>query len=150
MRSWILGLAAAVAVFVLFPTENSIPGRWAAATSTTAEIRTDSVTTFDDLAALDTSFAELDSTSRATDPFGLPPASAASKPTSIGPAVPAPPRPWTATGRVGQRAAVLTATDGRILVVSDGSRVDSALVVSIGPDGVVLEDRGGRFVLRIP
>lgn len=150
MRTWILGLSAAAAVFLLFPTRGSVPQRWATAAAKTGATSTDSVIRIDDLAAPDTSFAEFDSSTRATDPFGLPPIAASSRPSTIGPAIPPPPRPWTATGRVGQRAAVLTAFDGRILVVSDGSRVDSAVVVSIGTDGVVLEDRGGRFVLRIP
>lgn len=88
----------------------------------------------------------------AEDPFGLP---AAREPvvrsvarTDLG--VPPPPRPWKATGRVGERAAVLSNPDGRVLVVASGARVDSASVVSIGTDGVVLEDRAGRFVIKLP
>ena len=40
--------------------------------------------------------------------------------------------------------------DGRVVVVSQGQAIDSASVVGIGPGGVELEDRGGRFTLRIP
>lgn len=63
---------------------------------------------------------------------------------------PPPPRLWKATGRVGERAAVLSHPDGRVLVVSVGQALDSATVVGIGPGGVDLEDRGGKFTLRIP
>jgi hypothetical protein len=51
---------------------------------------------------------------------------------------------------VGERAAVLSNPDGRVLVVAAGAQVDSATVVSIGVEGVSLEDRAGRFVLRLP
>ena len=64
--------------------------------------------------------------------------------------VPPPPRAWQVTGRVGERAAVLANPDGRVLVVSVGSAVDSSRVVSIGGSGVVLEDRAGQFTLKIP
>jgi len=151
MRPWILGAASAAAVFFVFPSDIPLSQRWsAAATLPSRTLRTDSVIHVAVLAAPDTSFPESDAVLRVEDPFGLPPVPVSSNPAAIGPIQPLPPRPWMATGRVGQRAAVLTATDGRILVVSDGSRVDSAAVVSIGSDGVVLEDRGGRFVLRIP
>lgn len=148
MKPWIAGAACAAAVLLVFPSRIPLRQRWAPGSSATGPARTDSVIRSVDLAAPDTSFPETDSAYRPDDPFGL--ASLPSAPAAAGPVAPPPPRPWTATGKVGQRAAVLTATDGRILVVSDGSRVDSAVVVSIGPEGVTLEDRGGRFVLRIP
>jgi hypothetical protein len=150
MRPWILGAASAAAVVFFFPSDIPLSQKWSTASNEVGHVRTDSVLPAAASTAPDTSFPESAPESRVADPFGLPPVPVSTNPVSIGPAQPLPPRPWMATGRVGQRAAVLTATDGRILVVSDGSRVDSAVVVSIGSDGVVLEDRGGRFVLRIP
>lgn len=93
-----------------------------------------------------------DDTAPVPDPFRSAPAPPPRDPapvrTDLG--VPPPPRLWHATGRVGERAAVLGHPDGRVLVVVCGTRVDSAAVVSIGADGVVLEDRVGRFVLHLP
>ena len=87
-----------------------------------------------------------------SDPFRSeappPSAPAAGSRSNIG--VPAPPRPWKVTGRVGELAAVLANPDGRVLVVSPGASVDSSRVVSIGTSGVVLEDRAGQFTLKIP
>jgi len=60
-----------------------------------------------------------------------------------------PPRPWRATGLVGRRAAVLVGPNETSVVVSVGQRIDSALVVGISDAGVELEDRGGRFLLKV-
>jgi hypothetical protein len=149
MRPWIPGAAVAAAVVYFYPSSTPLPDLWTVPASS-RDVRTDSTLPAIAILQQDTAQAPVDSASVPPDPFGLPLEPASAKPTAIGSLEPPPPRPWSATGRVGQRAAVLTATDGRILVVSDGSRVDSAVVVSIGTDGVVLEDRGGRFVLRIP
>lgn len=87
----------------------------------------------------------------APDPFAL---SAAPK-ASGGPALPvrapgpAPSRPWHVTGLVGRRAAVLVKSDGSSVVVSVGQDLDSARVVGISSAGVELEDRGGRFLLKV-
>lgn len=154
MKSWIPGLAAAVAVFALFPTDSKLSDKWSKALEIHAASGSapDSTTPLDS-SLLSGSFEPTDDTlAIPADPFGLPPAPAAT-PRRTGSApigVQPPPRPWRATGRVGERAAVLTSNDGRILVVKSGSSVDSATVVSIGNDGVVLEDRGGRFILHIP
>jgi len=88
------------------------------------------------------------------DPFALeaapavrPPAPGNGTRTS---AAPAAPRPWRVTGLVGQRAAVLVRTDGRSMVVKIGERLDSATVVGISKNGVELQDRTGRFLLKVP
>lgn len=73
-----------------------------------------------------------------------------SLPRAAAPALPPPARPWRVTGLVGTRAAVLAGGDGTSRVVSPGERVDSARVVSIDRDGVVLEDRGGKFRIAAP
>jgi len=87
----------------------------------------------------------------APDPFAL-----AQVPTqSLGPAIAAgpveqpPARPWTLTGLVGKRAAVLSRPDGSSTVVSLGQKIDSATIVGISQAGVELEDRGGRFLLKV-
>ncbi len=66
------------------------------------------------------------------------------------PSGPAPLRPWKVTGLVGRRAAVLVRADGRSMVVKLGERLDSATVVGISQEGVELEDRSGRFLLKVP
>jgi hypothetical protein len=92
-----------------------------------------------------------DSGPAAADPFALsaPPRA----PTSAAPvarvAGPTPSRPWRVTGLVGQRAAVLVRSDGSSVVVSIGQVLDSAKVVGISSAGVELEDRGGRFLLKV-
>ncbi len=154
MKPWISGVAAAAAVFVLFPTDAPLPDKWSKALEIHAASGSESDSTTPlDSSLLAGSFATpTDSLAIPTDPFGLPTAPVATprRESSIPSGVQPPPRPWRATGRVGERAAVLTSNDGRILVVKSGSSVDSATVVSIGNDGVVLEDRGGRFILHIP
>ncbi len=147
MKPWIAGAVAAAATLYLFPTDLPLSARWTP--PTTAANKTDAVTHAWSFAASDTASVSVDSLPTPPDPFGLP---ASETPVRTAPTAGStpPPRPWTATGRVGQRAALLTSADGRILVVSDGARVDSAVVVSIGSEGVTLEDRGGRFVLRLP
>jgi len=63
--------------------------------------------------------------------------------------VAAPPRPWKVVGLVGTGSAVLS-QGNRTQVVSPGDRVDSARVVSIGADGVTMQDAGGTFRLAAP
>ncbi len=154
MKPWISGAAAAAIVFALFPKDSPLSSRWTKA----LEIHGESGSIPDSAAPLDSSLlsgslaAPIDSLVVPADPFGLPPEPTAPsrRVSSIPGDVHPPSRPWRATGRVGERAAVLTSSDGRILVVKSGSSVDSATVVSIGKDGVILEDRGGRFILDIP
>ena len=158
MKRATAGAAAFAAICLLWPAEDDLRGIWRRAihppasrnddpaqlqTAPIPGIRTDSVIGL-----------EADS-APVPDPFGSapPPAPVRSDAprTNLGVApLPPPPRPWRATGRVGERAAVLAHPDGRVLVVAAGSRVDSAVVVSIGASGVALEDRAGRFVIRIP
>lgn len=84
------------------------------------------------------------------DPFALAPIPEAAPSSAIArPSGPAPSRPWTVTGLVGARAAVLMKPDGSSTVVSVGQRIDSAVVVGISADGVELEDRGGRILLKV-
>lgn len=84
----------------------------------------------------------------APDPFALAPAPAP-RTTASAPSGPAPSRPWSVTGLVGARAAVLVRPDGSSKVVTLGERIDSAVVVGISSSGVELEDRGGRFLLKV-
>lgn len=90
----------------------------------------------------------------AMDPFALAPPPAAARATGGGASRhavsgPAPTRPWKVTGLVGARAAVLVKPDGTSRVVSVGQRIDSAMVVGISAAGVELEDRGGRYLLKV-
>lgn len=87
----------------------------------------------------------------APDPFALSVAPVAVNAGADRPRVtgPAPARPWRVTGLVGRRAAVLVRSDGSSVVVSVGQELDSARVVGISSAGVELEDRGGRFLLKV-
>lgn len=85
------------------------------------------------------------------DPFALASAPAPAR-ASAGPARvsgPTPSRPWSVTGLVGRRAAVLVRSDGSSVVVSVGQSLDSATVVGISSAGVELQDRAGRFLLKV-
>jgi hypothetical protein len=84
----------------------------------------------------------------APDPFALA-AAPPPRPAASAPSGPAPARPWSVTGLVGARAAVLVRPDGTSKVVTVGERIDSAVVVGISSSGVELEDRGGRFHLKV-
>lgn len=156
MKRWLPGLVSVVFVVAVFPGDKPLSATWSSLIQGGGgtKHKTDSVKRVDSgLLYAPLSAREPDSFVVPADPFGLPPEPSNSAPRFSGPVVPdaaPPPRIWRSTGRVGERAAVLTAADGRILVVSGGSRVDSATVISIGNDGVVLEDRAGRFNLRIP
>lgn len=85
------------------------------------------------------------------DPFALEPVVAIPPSHAIAsrPVGAPPPRPWRATGLVGRRAAVLVGPHETSVVVSVGQRIDSAVVVGISDAGVELEDRGGRFLLKV-
>ena len=88
----------------------------------------------------------------AADPFALanaPKVSGGRSPAPARVAGPTPSRPWRVTGLVGRRAAVLVKSDGSSVVVSIGQELDSARVVGISSAGVELEDRGGRFLLKV-
>jgi hypothetical protein len=112
------------------------------------------------LPATDLSLLEVGATNtapgllEAPDPFSLAavaPVNAPPRPSGAGiPSGPAPSRPWKVTGLVGQRAAVLVRADGRSMVVKLGERLDSATVVGISQEGVELQDRSGRFLLKVP
>lgn len=94
---------------------------------------------------------EAGSAPSAPDPFALAAAPVAAAQAGPGPRAsgPAPARPWQVTGLVGRRAAVLVRSDGSSVVVSVGQSLDSARVVAISSAGVELEDRGGRFLLKV-
>lgn len=155
MRRQIPGILAALLLAWLFPSSEGLSASWSRAWSAGASasaaaapkdetiafgsLREDSVLSGDTLPVRDPFRAE-------AAPPSLP--AAAGSRSDLG--VPPPPRPWKVTGRVGERAAVLSHPDGRILVVSPGTTVDSSRVVSIGNAGVVLEDRAGQFTLKIP
>lgn len=61
--------------------------------------------------------------------------------------VPPPPRNYHLKGTVGNRVATLVNLAGARMIVKVGEKVDSAEVVSIEPNKVILKDRAGRFEL---
>ncbi|HLP41217.1 MAG TPA: hypothetical protein VK465_06895, partial [Fibrobacteria bacterium] len=63
--------------------------------------------------------------------------------------VPPPPRNYHLKGTVGNRVATLVNLAGVRMIVKLGERVDSAEVVSIEPNKVILKDRAGRFELLL-
>ncbi|HNY31110.1 MAG TPA: hypothetical protein PKO15_09495 [Fibrobacteria bacterium] len=155
MRRIVIPVALVASSVVLFPSGEGLLARWkqmpslALAASEDARLRTvDSLRLqWNPAADVDTS----DRTDSVVDPFRLSSAQGSTaKPRRSVELGPPPPRLWKATGRVGERAAVLSHPDGRVQVVSVGQVIDSASVVGIGTSGVELEDRGGRFILRIP
>lgn len=156
MRRLMVPVVLVGAAFFLYPSGEGLTARWK---------RLPSLSVVDDAIpknlAIDTlrrewgQLSKQDTVARTqavADPFRLASAEsdAPKTPRTASPAGPPPPRLWKATGRVGERAAVLSHPDGRVLVVAIGQAIDSASVVGIGPGGVELEDRGGRFTLRIP
>jgi len=154
LKRHIPGLLAALLVAWFFPASEDLSKAWSRAWSAGTPENT-AVGPSNERIAFGASHETIghvvDSTP-VSDPFrseiNPPSAAAAGSRSDLG--VPPPPRPWKATGRVGERAAVLAHPDGRVLVVSPGSMVDSSRVVSIGSTGIVLEDRAGQFTLRIP
>jgi hypothetical protein len=148
------GLLAALFLAWIFPSSEGLATAWSRAWSAgntkpaTADPEDERLV----WAPLRATSVEATDTAPVSDPFhseaAPSPAPASGSRSDLG--VPPPPRPWRATGRVGERAAVLTNPDGRVLVVSDGAMVDSSRVISIGTTGIVLEDRAGQFTLKIP
>ncbi len=63
--------------------------------------------------------------------------------------VPPPPRRYQLNGTVGTNVATITNNSGQKLIVKVGDPVDSAIVVSIETNKVVLKDRAGRFELLL-
>ena len=59
-----------------------------------------------------------------------------------------PPRNYVLKGTVGSSVATIANNAGTKLIVKVGDAVDSAVVVSIEPNKVVLKDRGGKFDLH--
>jgi hypothetical protein len=148
------GLLAALLLAWFFPASENLSTAWSRAWSV-GTVAAATVSPVDERFAFG-SLLERTSTSAdsipVSDPFRseAPPPSAAATGSRSDLGVPPPPRPWKVTGRVGERAAVLTNPDGRVLVVSNGAMVDSSRVISIGTTGIVLEDRAGQFTLKIP
>ncbi|MDB5105829.1 MAG: hypothetical protein JWP91_3518 [Fibrobacteres bacterium] len=58
-----------------------------------------------------------------------------------------PPRRYVLKGTVGSNVATITNNAGQKLIVKIGDRIDSAEVISIEANKVVLKDRAGRFEL---
>jgi hypothetical protein len=63
--------------------------------------------------------------------------------------LPPPPRDFHLKGTVGREVATLVTDRGQKHIVKKGDRVDSAEVVSIEPNKVILRDRAGRFELHL-
>jgi hypothetical protein len=58
-----------------------------------------------------------------------------------------PPRAFILKGTVGSNVATIANNSGHKQIVKVGDRIDSAEVVSIGANKVILKDRAGRFEL---
>lgn len=74
---------------------------------------------------------------------------AAGGPLSSGMRLEPPPRRYVLKGTVGHNVATITNHAGQRLIVKTGDVIDSAEVVSIEPNKVVLKDRAGRFELLL-
>jgi hypothetical protein len=59
-----------------------------------------------------------------------------------------PPRKYVLRGTVGRDVATIANNAGEKMIVKAGDRIDSADVVSIEPNRVVLKDRAGKFELQ--
>lgn len=59
-----------------------------------------------------------------------------------------PPRKYVLKGTVGRDVATIANNAGEKMIVKAGDRIDSAEVVSIEPNHVVLKDRAGKFDLQ--
>lgn len=59
-----------------------------------------------------------------------------------------PPRRYVLKGTVGSDVATIANNSGQKMIVKAGDRIDSAEVVSIGPNRVTLKDRAGKFDLQ--
>jgi hypothetical protein len=59
-----------------------------------------------------------------------------------------PPRKYVLKGTVGSDVATIANNSGQKMIVKAGDRIESAEVVSIEPNRVVLKDRAGRFELQ--
>ncbi len=68
-------------------------------------------------------------------------------PSPTAPKVDPPPRRYVLKGTVGSNVATITNNSGQKIIVKVGDPIDSAEVVSIEANKVVLKDRGGRFEL---
>ena len=60
-----------------------------------------------------------------------------------------PPRRYVLKGTVGTNVATIANNSGQKLIVKVGDRIDSAEVLSIEMNKVILKDRGGKFELLI-
>lgn len=157
MRRFVVPMAVVAAAFFFYPSGEGLLARWKRLPSLqpVAGNKAENLA-MDTLRKEWAQVGQQDTSARTesvSDPFRLPSVVDESPTNAVRqfvPSGPPPPRLWKATGRVGERAAVLSHPDGRVLVVTIGQALDSASVVGIGPGGVELEDRGGKFVLRIP
>jgi hypothetical protein len=59
-----------------------------------------------------------------------------------------PPRKYVLKGTVGRDVATIANSAGQKMIVKAGDRIDSAEVISIEPNHVVLKDRAGKFDLQ--
>jgi hypothetical protein len=59
-----------------------------------------------------------------------------------------PPRRYVLKGTVGRDVATIANNAGQKMIVKAGDRIDSAEVVSIEPNRVILKDRAGKFELQ--
>jgi hypothetical protein len=59
-----------------------------------------------------------------------------------------PPRKYVLKGTVGRDVATIANGAGQRVIVKAGDRIDSAEVISIEPNRVILKDRAGKFELQ--
>ncbi len=65
------------------------------------------------------------------------------------PAAPPPPRHYVLKGTVGNNVASITNNSGQKKILREGNVIDSAQVISISPNRVILKDRAGTFELSL-
>lgn len=78
-------------------------------------------------------------------PIRAPRPEGASRPGAM--VMPPPPRRFQLKGTVGRNVATITDGSGRKQILKVGDTIDSAEVISIEPNKVILKDRAGKFEL---
>lgn len=148
-RNWISWWPAAPALVILWLGAVSFIEKFPAAPVRRADgiagAGPDSLLAFARMAAADTAAAE--ASENPFRPINPPRAAAQGAPTGM--RLEPPPRRYQLKGTVGRDVATITNHAGQSLIVKAGDAIDSAEVVSIEPNKVVLKDRAGRFELLL-
>lgn len=89
------------------------------------------------------------SAAAADNPFRpIHPPKAEGRPASAVVHIEPPPRRYVLKGTVGRDVATIANNAGQKMIVKAGDRIDSAEVISIEPNHVILKDRAGKFDLQ--